>query len=192
MFGKKTNAAGSITGTKKIGGVTTVDTVVVGSGISGATAAFYLHNKGINVLLTEAKDQVGGNLISRKGAQTSQLVKKCVLSDRSQNRFHSYAENAAYYFLSTFFRSTIEQRQYPITHCFPITLPIPDMSQHYLLTNSITRSTFRPTVARCVLISYYYLIHSQRMAINGKKDQTPFNLAQQFYDLQKISVLSMI
>lgn len=67
MFGKKSSVAGSITGVKKIDGVTKVDTVVVGSGISGATAAYYLHSKGINVLLTEAKDEVGGNLISKKG-----------------------------------------------------------------------------------------------------------------------------
>ena len=52
---------------KKSGGITEVDTLVIGSGISGATAAFYLHNKGVNVLLTDAKDQVGGNLISKKG-----------------------------------------------------------------------------------------------------------------------------
>ena len=67
VFGKKSNVAGSLTGVRKAERVTRVDTVVVGSGISGATAAFYLHNKGVNVLLTEAKDQVGGNLISRKG-----------------------------------------------------------------------------------------------------------------------------
>ena len=56
-----------MTGVRKSGDVTEVDTLVIGSGISGATAAFYLHNKGINVLLTDAKDQVGGNLISKKG-----------------------------------------------------------------------------------------------------------------------------
>jgi flavin-dependent dehydrogenase len=68
VFGRKSSAAGSITGVRKSGGVTKVDTVVVGSGISGATAAYYLHSKGINVLLTEAKDEVGGNLISKKGS----------------------------------------------------------------------------------------------------------------------------
>lgn len=33
----------------------------------GATAAYYLHKKGVDVLMIEAKEQVGGNLISRKG-----------------------------------------------------------------------------------------------------------------------------
>lgn len=58
---------------RKSGGITKVDTVVVGSGISGATAAYYLHSKGINVLLTEAKDEVGGNLISKKGNNASYM-----------------------------------------------------------------------------------------------------------------------
>lgn len=42
------------------------DAIVVGSGLSGATAAFYLDRLGLDVLLIEERNNVGGNVRSKQ------------------------------------------------------------------------------------------------------------------------------
>lgn len=43
-----------------------VDSLVVGGGLSGFTTAYYLQKKGVNVMLAEARDELGGNIVSKE------------------------------------------------------------------------------------------------------------------------------
>ena len=44
-----------------------IDVMVVGSGLCGSTAAFYLKKNGSNVFLADSRDVVGGNVITNRG-----------------------------------------------------------------------------------------------------------------------------
>jgi hypothetical protein len=46
-----------------------VDVLIVGGGLCGSTAAFYLNQSGVkNILLVEAKESLGGCIHSRRGS----------------------------------------------------------------------------------------------------------------------------
>ena len=57
-----------------------IDVMVVGSGLSGGTAAFYLNRKGVRVMLAEARDQAGGNLITKQGDDRKEQTLHCQLN----------------------------------------------------------------------------------------------------------------
>jgi NADPH-dependent 2,4-dienoyl-CoA reductase/sulfur reductase-like enzyme len=47
------------------------DCIIVGAGLSGLTASYYLHQKGVDCVLVEDSNRVGGNLVSKEGITVS-------------------------------------------------------------------------------------------------------------------------
>ena len=52
-----------------------VDVLVVGAGLCGSTASFYLNKKGINTMLVEENNVVGGCIVSKHGKSGMMLCK---------------------------------------------------------------------------------------------------------------------
>jgi len=56
------NNQGSTSKSKFSKDLSILDCLVVGSGISGSTAAYYMDKAGANIMLAEIRDEVGGKL----------------------------------------------------------------------------------------------------------------------------------
>lgn len=44
-----------------------VDCLIIGSGLSGCSAAYYLQKKGLNICVAEERNVTGGNILSKTG-----------------------------------------------------------------------------------------------------------------------------
>jgi monoamine oxidase len=48
------------------------DVLIIGGGLSGLHTADLLHRRGVDAMLVEARDRLGGRILSRRGADPSE------------------------------------------------------------------------------------------------------------------------
>ena len=65
IFGKGDKATNDLFGVDNSKKQQYAEVLVVGAGMSGTSAAFNLHKNGVDVILAEVNDYVGGNIVSK-------------------------------------------------------------------------------------------------------------------------------
>lgn len=66
---KRISFLGSATATVPEEDSSTTDTLIIGSGITGSAAAFYLDRNGVGIKVAESESEVGGTMVTRTGSR---------------------------------------------------------------------------------------------------------------------------